>query len=198
MRKILMILLLSPALCFGQNKCGISFQAGGGYLFYPGSETDVQIETAKSNHPLSSGFTLELLADKRVNSFLDLGLGSSFNQFINLKGPYVPVFADIRVTSQGKYKLFSFLDPGYGIYKRFESYPGLTSLNQSGYYKLFGGFYIGYGFGVEYKMLYLQAKYNWFRFKTISSISNTGGPYELNSVSNAYGVGGITFGLRFP
>jgi hypothetical protein len=187
-----MLLLLAPVFCFSQNKCGISFQAGAGYLFYPGSSTDVQIETSKSNHPLSSGLSFEFVADKRVNSFLDLGLGSSYNQFTNLKGPYVPVFADIRVTSQGKYKLFSFLDPGYGIYQRYEPYLGSAIRNANPEYdRITGGFYIGYGFGVEYKMIYLQAKYNWVRFKT----KFAGGE---NSVSNAYGVAGITFGIRFP
>lgn len=192
MRRVLMLLLLAPVFCFSQNKCGISFQAGGGYLFYPGSEANVQLETPAQNHPLSSGISFELVADKRLNSFLDLGLGSSYNKFTNLKGPYVPVFADIRVTSQEKYKLFSFLDPGYGIHQRYAPYLGSAFLNANpGDYKETGGFYIGYGFGVEYKMIYLQAKYNWFRFKT----KFTGGE---NSVSNAYGVAGITFGVHFP
>ncbi len=186
MRKILMILLFSPALCFSQNKCGISLQAGGGYLFYPGSEANVNIPTAKKTPPLSSGVTLELVADKRINSFLDLGLGSSYNQFTNLNGPYVPVFADIRVTSQGKYKLFSFLDPGYGIYQR---YSHTLNPGQEFRIKETGGFYIGYGFGVTYKMMYLQAKYNWLRFTTL---------IVSNPFSSAYGVAGITFGIRFP
>lgn len=188
MRRVLMLLLLAPVFCFSQNKCGISFQAGGGYLFYPGSATDVQIVTSKSNHPLRSGISFEFVADKRVNSFLDLGLGSSYNQFTDLYCPYIPYFADIRVTSQGKYKLFSFLDPGYGIYQRNTH---TISLGVETIAKVTGGFYIGYGFGVEYKMIYLQAKYNWFRFKTQF-------PGGENSVSNAYGVAGITFGIRFP
>ncbi len=188
MRKILMALLLAPVFCYSQNKCGISLQAGGGYLFYPGSATDVQIETSKSNHPLRSGISFEFVADKRVNSYLDLGLGSSYNQFTDLSGHYVPVFADIRVTSQGKYKLFSFLDPGYGIYQQFTQ---SVNPGAEGNAKVTGGFYIGYGLGVKYKMLYLQAKYNWFRFKTVFI-------NDLNSISNAYGVAGITFGFRFP
>lgn len=186
MRRVLMLLVLAPVFCFSQNKCGISFQAGGGYLFYPGSSADINIATAKKSPPLNSGISFEFVADKRVNSFLDLGLGSSYNQFTNLNGPYIPYFADIRVTSQGKYKLFSFLDPGYGLYKRYT-----YSLNPGPEWiiKETGGFYIAYGFGVTYKMMYLQAKYNWLRFTTSIGQSHS---------SAAYGVAGITFGIRFP
>jgi hypothetical protein len=185
MKKFLFLLLLAPLLCFSQKKRGSSLLVGGGYLFYPGSSADVHIG-GHSNNPLKSGFTLELTGDQPVNSFLSLGLGASFNQFKDLGSPYVPVFADIRVMGQGKFRFFSFLNPGYGIYHDNYSY---TAPPLSG--KLNGGFYIAYGFGVLYKMVYLQAKYNWFRFSDKPGMG-------LENSSKAYGVGGITVGVRLP
>lgn len=191
MKRMLLLLLLLPVLCFSQKKEGPSFQVGGGYLFYPGSSADVHIASDSSNNPLKSGFTLELLVDLPVNSFLSVGLGFSYNHFKNLDAPYIPVFADIRVVATGKYKLFSFLDPGYGIYRHYSFLFSVPSgFPEIG--KLTGGFYIAYGFGVLYKIFYLQAKYNWFRFKN--------DPPEASGekTSKAYGVGGITFGVRLP
>ena len=197
MKKSLLVLLLTPVLCFSQGKKessvekkGPSIQVGGGYLFYPGSSGDVHIANNYSNNPLKSGFTLELTAYQPVNSFLSLGLGSSFNHFQNLGAPYIPVFADIRVIGVGKYQLFSFLDPGYGILNHSFLYAAPSGPPESE--KLTVGFYIAYGFGVLYKIFYLQAKYNWFRF------TNTPPGVPGEKTSKAYGVAGITFGVRLP
>ncbi|HEY4154884.1 MAG TPA: hypothetical protein VGM24_05645 [Puia sp.] len=190
MKNGLFVLLLAPLLCFSQKKNGPTLQAGGGYLFYPGSSADVHIAGDYPGNPLKSGLTFELTADQPVNSFLSLGLGSSFIHFKNLGAPYIPVFADIRVVGVGKYKLFSFLDPGYGIYHHGFTDDSAGAGPQPG--KRSGGFYIAYGFGVIYHIFYLQAKYNWLRFKT-----ETAGSDGENS-SKAYGVGGITLGVRLP
>jgi len=190
MKNTLFLLLLAPVLCFSQHENGISLQFGGGYLFYPGSSAEVHIGPDKAVNPLKSGFTLELMADKPVNSFLHLGLGTSFNSFSHLGAPYIPVFADIRVIGVGKFKLVSFLDPGYGIFQHDVTYrtPGLP--DQDGRQR--GGFYIAYGFGVIYRIFYLQAKYNWFRFTDMP-------PAGFGEKSGkAYGVAGISFGVRLP
>jgi hypothetical protein len=190
MKKIFFLLMFTPVLCFGQKKNGISLNAGGGYLFYPGSSADVQFAPDHRDNPLKSGFTLELTADIPVNSFLRLGFGTSFNSFNHLGDPYIPVFADIRVVGVGKFKLFSFLDPGYGIFHRDVAYTMTGSPDRTGSQS--GGFYIAYGFGVIYKRVYLQLKYNWFRFT-----SDPPGGFGGKS-SKAYGVGGISFGVRLP
>ncbi|MDP4248836.1 MAG: hypothetical protein Q8918_01865 [Bacteroidota bacterium] len=189
MKSWLFLFLLVPVLCFSQKEKGLGFQVGGGYLFYPGSSADVHISAYDAN-PLKSGFTLELTADKPVNSFLLLGPGVSFNSFSDLGAPYIPLFADIRVIGTGKFKLYSFLDPGYGIFHRHVAYIMTGSPEQTASQS--GGFYIAYGFGVIYKRVYLQAKYNWLRF-TSDLPDGSGG-----KSSKAYGVGGISFGVRLP
>lgn len=190
MKKLLFILLLLPVLCFSQKKSEIAVQLGGGYLFFPGSSSDVHFAPDNAANPLKSGFTVETSAGTPVNSFLHLGLGASVNFFNNLGAPYIPVFADIRVIGVGKFKLFSFLNPGYGIFHRNLGYVATSFPDQTGSQS--GGFYIAYGFGVIYKMFYLQAKYNWLRF-TNHPPAGFG-----DKTSKAYGVGGLSFGVRIP
>ncbi|HVY74327.1 MAG TPA: hypothetical protein VG890_05820 [Puia sp.] len=192
MKRILSVFLFLPLLTLAQQKNTLPpksflFQAGGGYLFYPGSSADVQIP-GYSGNPLKSGFTLELTADRTINDFLLLGLGSSFNHFGDLGSPYIPVFADIRVMSASKYQLFSFLQPGYGFFKH--DYTFLTPGGGPVAEKTNGGFFIAFGFGVRYRIFYLQGKFNWFRFDGMSG--------DGSSSSKAYGVGGITAGFYFP
>lgn len=185
MKRILLLLLLAPALCFSQNKPP-DFWIGAGYAFYPGSSADVHLGSDAKN-PFKSGFTAELTVEKQLNSFLYAGLGSSLLTFKDLHNTYVPVFADIRVIGTGKYKLYSFLNPGYGIYHNNYYYP---LLNRSVIVTERGGFYIAYGFGVIYKIFYLQGKFNWLRFSSKSEVTGHS--------SKAYGVAGITLGVRLP
>jgi hypothetical protein len=190
MKKILFLILIAPALCFGQDKPeGIKktpdYWIGAGFAFYPGSSADVHFGQA-GNNPFKAGFTAEVAVEKQLNSFLYAGLGSSLFSFKDLQSPCIPVFADIRVIGTGVYKLYSFLDPGYGIYHNSYYYP-LTDHPVT--VTEHGGFFIAYGFGVIYKKLYLQAKYNWLRFSSEGEITGKS--------SKAYGVGGISFGVRF-
>ena len=190
MTKILFLILLTPALCFSQENPGPikktpDYWIDAGYAFYPGPSAEVHFGQASDN-PFTSGFTAEFIAGKQLNSFLYAGAGASVFSFKILNNPCIPVFADIRVIGVGKYKLYSFLDPGYGFYE--DSYndplvdPAVTVRER-------GGFFIAYGFGVIYKKIYLQAKYNWLRFST--------GSTTTGKRSKAYGVGGITLGVRF-
>lgn len=195
MRKILFLILLAPALCFSQEKSEPikktpDYWIGAGYAFYPGPSADVHLGQASDN-PFKSGFTGEFTAEIQLNSFLYAGLGASVFSFRNhqnsnnFRNPYVPVFADIRVIGAGRYKLYSFLNPGYGFYQNSYSDPRVDPIVTV---REQGGFFIAYGFGVIYKKIYLQAKYNWLRFSTRSAISRKS--------SKAYGVAGITLGIR--
>jgi hypothetical protein len=180
--KVLLFCLFSlPALCFAQQ-LPVELSFGVGYAFYPGASDQVNVASAKGGNPLKSGLTAEITADKAVGDILHLGLGASFFSFSKLDNPYVPVFADIRVIGQGRFKLFSFLNPGYGIFSGHPQTAGGVTDQK-------GGFYIAYGFGVMHGIYYLQAKYNWLHFAQTN-------PAE--SGSKSYGVGGISFGVHLP
>jgi hypothetical protein len=187
MKPILALLFLFPGLAFCQHRNGPRLQAGGGFLFYPGSSSDVRIADYSGN-PLKSGFSFELTADQPVNHFLLLGLGASLVHLNGLGHPYVPVFADIRIIGTGRYKLYSFLDPGYGIFHHGFTYAEPPATDERAG-KTGGGFYIAYGFGVIWKMFYLQGKYHWLRF------SNSPPGVLGEKTSKAYGVAGITIGV---
>jgi hypothetical protein len=189
LKSLAVIITLAPAFCFSQEKKdqvkkSPDYWIGAGYAFYPGSSADVHFGQSSGN-PFRSGFTAEAHVEKQLNSFLYTGIGTSLFSFKDLKAPCIPLFADIRVIGEGKYKLYSFLDPGYGFYHN--SYynsgigPAVKVSNR-------GGFFIAYGFGVLYKNFYLQAKYNWLRFSSTSTLTG--------SSSKAYGIGGISFGIR--
>jgi hypothetical protein len=184
MKKVLWMLLLVPALGFGQKKT-TQVWVDAGFAFFPGSSADIHLGP-QANNPFTGGFTAEIKAEKQLNSFLYAGLGGSVMAFSDLRKPYIPVFADLRVIGAGKYKLFSMLDLGYGIYHGDYQNP---DLNQTDIISQHGGFYIAYGFGVMYRIFYLQAKYNWLR---ISKKDDSG------KDSKAYGIGGITFGVHLP
>ena len=196
MKRILFLIMLAPIGCFCQKKISPVFQLGAGWLFYPGASDDVHIDGTKTGSPLKSGYTLEFNADQPVNSFLRLGLGASLIQFKDLENPYIPVFADIRVVGHGTFKFYSFLNPGYGIYHR-EVQNLALFIDPPPKGTLSGGFFIAYGFGVIYKKIYLQAKYNWLRFATKPD-NYKGSPIGFKTQSHAYGVAGLTFGLHLP
>ncbi len=160
----------------------VELSFGVGYAFYPGPSDQVLIWGTGGN-PLKSGLTAELVADKPVGEILHLGLGAAFFSFSKLDNPYIPVFADIRVIGQGNFKLFSFLNPGYGIFSGLGSGPADGPVDQK------GGFFIGYGFGVIHGIYYLQAKYNWLHFAQKGNDIST---------SKSYGVAGITLGVHLP
>jgi hypothetical protein len=186
---MLFLMMLSPALSFSQGKPdkikrSPDFWIGAGYAFYPGSSADVKLGLA-GNNPLKSGFTAEFSAEKQLNSFLYVGAGASLFSYKDLNNPYIPVFADIRVIGAGTFKLYSFLDPGYGFYQNSYYYPLIDPAVKV---RERGGFFIAYGVGVTYKKVYLQAKYNWLRFSGQSAATGKS--------SKGYGVAGISFGVR--
>jgi hypothetical protein len=189
-KNLALIIMLVPAFCFSQEKKdhvkkSPDYWIGAGYAFYPGSSADVHLGQ-NSGNPFRSGFTAEVHVEKQLNSFLYAGIGTSLFSFKDLKAPYIPLFADIRVIGEGKYKLYSFLDPGYGFYQNSYYNPLVdpaVKVNDR------GGFFIAYGFGVLYKKFYLQAKYNWLRFSSTSRLTG-------NNSNKAYGIGGINFGVR--
>ncbi len=180
--KVLLLFLLSlPAFCVAQP-LPFELSFGVGYVFYPGASDQVNVASAKGGNPLKSGLTAEITADKQVGEILHLGVGAAFFSFSKLTNPYVPVFADIRVIGQGNFKLFSFLDPGYGIFSgNPQTAEGVTDQK--------GGFFIAYGFGVIHGIYYLQAKYNWLHFSQSNPSENS---------SKSYGVAGISLGVHLP
>jgi hypothetical protein len=180
MKSFLFAALFLPVCCFCQ-KIRPSFRFGGGYAFYTGPSHYGNINGGDAKNSLQSGFIGELTVVQRVNSFLDLGLGSSVFAFSEMNH-YIPLYADIRVTGQGKYRFFSFLHPGYGFYSGNYSLP-----DRAGHQK--GGFYIAYGAGVLYKFLYLQAAYHWLRFNTETDMGTHSG--------TSYGIAALTLGVKF-
>jgi hypothetical protein len=188
-KKMLFLLMLTPALSFSQGKPdgakkSPDFWIGAGYAFYPGSSADVKLGQA-GNNPLKSGFTAEFSAEKQMNSFLYVGVGASLFSYKDLNNPYIPVFADIRVIGVGTFKFYSFLNPGYGFYQNSYYYPLIDPAVKV---RERGGFFIAYGVGVTYKKVYLQARYNWLRFSSQAAV--------IGKSSKAYGVAGISFGVR--
>jgi hypothetical protein len=181
MKPLLIILFSLPVFCIAQ-KMPVELSFGAGYAFYPGPSDQVNVASTKGGNPLKSGLTAELTAGKAVGDILHLGVGAAFFSFNKLSNPYVPVFADIRVIGQGRYKLFSFLDPGYGIFSGHPQTPQGTTDQK-------GGFYIAYGFGVMHGIYYLQAKYNWLHFSQQDPAGTS---------SKSYGVAGISFGVHLP
>lgn len=182
MKVFLFFLLTVPVFCLAQQRLPVELSFGVGYVFYPGPSDQVHVASAKGGNPLKSGLTAEIAADKKVGEILHLGLGAAFFSFSQFTNPYVPVFADIRVIGEGNFKLFSFLNPGYGIFSGNPISPdGVTDQK--------GGFFIAYGFGVIHGIYYLQAKYNWLHFAQQN---------QAGSSSKSYGVAGVSLGVHLP
>ena len=185
MKRFLLIAFFFPAAGFSQ-KFFPKVEVGAGYSFFSGSANYGNINGDYAKNGLKNGFVAEAAVTQQLNGFLHVGLGASLLKF-NHTNPYIPLYAEVKVIGPGRYKLFSFLRPGYGFYKGSynNSITGLTPSTASQK----GGFYISYGAGVMLKICYLQATYHWLRFNT----TNLG-----EHSSAGYGEAALTFGVRLP
>jgi hypothetical protein len=172
MKKIILIILFVPCICFSQKK--IFIDLGGQYVTLDQGE---------------SGYGGRVSLRLSLNKILKIGVGLDGYGLKKANNIDVPLYIDLRAAINKNIDIL--IEPGYNYYDYKANYYNTEISVQ-------GGFYIGAGFDIFLPIsrkvkIYLQAKYTSLGFITSTTFSQ---PYNGNVETNS-SLNGASFGIGF-